>query len=275
MPILTDEKMMDTVGRNPSAATHASTIEDQFTLQAESFAASPALHNEQALTLLVDAAAPSPHETTLDVACGPGSVVATFAPRVDRAVGLDATEAMLAQARKLAASRGLANVEFQRGDVYALPFAAESFDVVSCRFAFHHFEEPQAAFAEMLRVCRVGGRIVVCDGLASDDPEKAAALNRMERLRDPSTVEFRTLGYLAGLFTAAGLPKPAKRFYRVPAERDRLIAGSFPADDDRELLRRMIDESVDGDRFGMQSHREGDTVRLSYPSVILTATRRR
>jgi hypothetical protein len=127
----------------------------------------------------------------------------------------------------------------------------------------------------MLRACRVGGRIVVCDGLASDDPEKAVALNRMERLRDPSTVEFRTLGYLAGLFASAGLPMPAERFYRVPAERDRLIAGSFPADDDRELLRRMIDESVDGDRFGMQSRREGDTVRLSYPSVILTATRQR
>jgi len=41
------------------------------------------------------------------------------------------------------------------------------------------------------------------------------------------------------------------------------------------MLRRMIDESVDGDRLGMQSRREGDTVRLSYPSVILTATRRR
>jgi ubiquinone/menaquinone biosynthesis C-methylase UbiE len=263
------------VNSSPTDTTHASTIQDQFTRQAESFAASPALHNEQALTFLVDAAEPSPHETTLDVACGPGSVVAAFAPRVDRAVGLDATEAMLVEARKLAARRGLANVRFHRGDVYALPFAAESFDIVSCRFAFHHFEEPQAAFAEMLRVCRVGGRIVVCDGLASDDPKKAVALNRMERLRDPSTVEFRTLGYLAGLFTAAGLPRPAERFYRVPAERDRLIAGSFPADGDRELLRRMIDESVDGDRFGMQSHREGDTVRLSYPSVILTATRRR
>ncbi len=267
--------MTATVNRGASAATHAATIEDQFTRQAESFAASPALHNEQALTLLVEAAEPSPHETTLDVACGPGSVVAAFAPRVAHAIGLDATEAMLAEARNLAAGRGLTNVAFHRGDVYALPFAARSFDVVSCRFAFHHFEEPPTAFAEMLRVCRVGGRIVVCDGLASDDPEKAIALNRMERLRDPSTVEFRTLGYLTGLFMSAGLPKPAERFYRVPAERDRLIAASFPADDDRELLRRMIDESVDGDRFGMQSRREGGTVRLSYPSVILTATRRR
>ncbi len=42
-----------------------------------------------------------------------------------------------------------------------------------------------------------GGRIVLCDAVASDDPVKAAAFNAMERFRDPSTVEFRTLGFPA------------------------------------------------------------------------------
>src|SRR5262249_54563835 len=126
---------------------------------------------------------------------------------------------------------------------------------------------------EMTRVCKRGGRLVLCDGYASDDPAKAAAFNRMELHRDPSTVEFRTVGYLVALFTTARLPKPTHVFYRVPAERERLIAGSFPANDDRALLRRMIDESVDGDTLAMQSRRDGDTVLLSYPAVILTATR--
>jgi ubiquinone/menaquinone biosynthesis C-methylase UbiE len=255
------------------ATSHASKIEDQFSRQAETFAAAPSLHNDEALALLVDAAEPSVDAATLDIACGPGSVVAAFAARVRRAVGLDATEAMLEQARKLTVAKSLLNVEFHRGDVYALPFASQSFDVVSCRFAFHHFEAPRSAFAEMVRVCRRGGRIVLCDGTASDDPAKAAAFNRMELHRDPSTVEFRTLGYLVDLFTTAGLPPPSRRYYRVPAERERLIAGSFPANDDRDLLRRMIDESVDGDLFGMASRRDGDTVLLSYPSVILSALR--
>jgi ubiquinone/menaquinone biosynthesis C-methylase UbiE len=252
-------------------ALHSAKIQDQFSRQAKGFAASPSLHNAEALALLVDAALPSPADVALDVACGPGSVVAAFATRVRRAVGLDATEAMLAQARQLAAARSLSNTEFHRGDVYALPFAAESFDVVSCRFAFHHFEEPQRAFGEMLRVCRRGGRIVLCDGVASDDPAKAAAFNRMELHRDPSTVEFRTLRDLVNFFTAPGLPTPSQQFYRLPAERERLIAGSFPANDDRDLLRRMIDDSVDGDLFGMEARRDGDTVLLSYPSVILTS----
>ncbi len=253
------------------AGLHSSQIQEQFSRQAQSFAAAPSLHNDAALALLVDAAAPSASDSALDVACGPGSVVAAFATRVHRAVGVDATAAMLDQARKLAAAKALQNVEFHNGDVYELPFADRSFDIVSCRFAFHHFEEPSRAFAEMVRVCRIGGRIVLCDGLASNDPAKAAAFNRMERHRDPSTVAFRTLEYLTGLFAGAGLPPPAQTFYRVPAERDGLIAVSFPANDDRDLLRRMIDESVEGDLLGMQSQRKDHPVLLSYPSVILSS----
>jgi ubiquinone/menaquinone biosynthesis C-methylase UbiE len=254
-----------------SSDRHQSLIEDQFSRQAEGFARSPALHNDAALALLVDVAAPLAGDETLDVACGPGTVVAAFARRARHSVGLDATEAMLEQARGLAARRGLRNVSWRLGDVYALPFADRSFDVVSCRFAFHHLLDPARAFAEMVRVCRAGGRIVLCDAVASDDPAKGAAFNRMERHRDPSTVAFRPLAFLLDLFAAAGMPAPAGTSYRLPAERERLIAGSFPADDDRALLRRMIDESVDGDTMGMDARQDSDTVTLAYPSVVLVA----
>jgi ubiquinone/menaquinone biosynthesis C-methylase UbiE len=79
---------------------------------------------------------------------------------------------MLDQARALAAERNLVNVEWQLGDVYRLPFADGSFDIVSCRFAFHHLEEPAKAFAEMVRVCRkhaaraaLFGVLCVCESL--------------------------------------------------------------------------------------------------------------
>lgn len=253
--------------------THQATIADQFSRQAELFAAAPALHNQAALDLLVDAAEPGADDTSLDVACGPGSVVMAFAARVREAAGLDATEAMLDEARKLAARSGAHNVAWHRGDVYTLPFADGAFDIVSCRFALHHFEEPVRAFAEMVRVCRCGGRIVLCDAIASDDARKAEAFNRMERHRDPSTVEFRPLGFLLGLFGVTGLPAPRTRFYQVPAERDAVIRISFPADDDRALLRAMIDQSVDGDTMGLNARRHGDTVRFAYPSVILVAVK--
>lgn len=261
------------VQRQTPAAAHAATIIDQFTRQAAQFAAAPALHNEASLNLLVDVARPRAGDTVLDVACGPGSVVAAFAPRVRRAMGLDATSAMLDEARKLAVRKGLDNVAWYRGSVYALPFGDGTFDIVSCRFAFHHFTQPSRAFAEMVRVCRPGGRIVLCDGFASDDPDKAEAFNAMERYRDPSTVEFRPIGFLRALFEGAGLTAPEESYYAVPAERDRLIAISYPLNDDRQGLRRMIDASVDGDLMGLGAHRDGGTVRFAYPSVILVGQR--
>jgi SAM-dependent methyltransferase len=255
------------------ADRHGALIDDQFTRQAERFAASPNLHGEAALNLLVDSSGVRAGDETLDVACGPGSVVAAFARRARRSVGLDATEAMLEQARALAAKLRLSNVEWHRGDVYRLPFDDGRFGVVSCRFAFHHLQDPARALTEMIRVCRVGGTVVLCDGLASDDPTKAAALNAFEAFRDPSTVAFRPLQFHLDLFEAAGLTIAKQAIYQVPVEREALVAGSFPDDGDRDRLRRMIDGSVHGDLLGMNAYRDGDTVRMSYKAVILTAKR--
>jgi SAM-dependent methyltransferase len=272
---------LSTSGRRPAqpaseiynAETHNAEIHDQFGRQAKLFAKSRGLHNSGVLSLLVDAAEPKVTDTVLDVACGPGSVVAAFAARVRRAVGLDTTDAMLDQARTLAKERNLANVAWHLGDVYELPFSDASFDIVTCRFAFHHLQRPLVALEEMKRVCNPGGRIVVCDGVAADDPAKAAAFNRMERHRDPSTVEFRPLSVMLGMFAAAALPPPSITPFQVPTEREALIEGSFPVGDDRAALRKMIDQSIDGDTMGLGAHRDGGTVRFSYPSVILVSSK--
>jgi ubiquinone/menaquinone biosynthesis C-methylase UbiE len=263
-----------TAHATPAAAdAHAAHIADQFTRQAAGFARSPALHNREALDLLVDAAQPRPTDASLDVACGPGSVALAFAGRVARAAGLDATAAMLDQARAAAERAGVRNVAWHQGDVYALPFADGAFDIVSCRFAFHHLEQPARAFTEMVRVARPGGRIVLCDAMASDDPAKAAALSAMERLRDPSTVEFRPLAFLRGLFALAGLPEPEARFYRVPFDLETMVERSFPAGHDRAGLRALLDAAVEGDALGMDARREGGKAWFAYQAVVLVAVR--
>ena len=134
-----------------------------------------------------------------------------FASRVRRSVGLDATEAMLAQARSLAAAHHLKNTEWYQGDVYRLPFEAASFDIVSCRFAFHHFETPAHALAEMVRVCRPGGRIVLCDAVASDDAAKAAAFNRMERHRTRRPSPFARWPFSISCSRTRGCPRQVAR----------------------------------------------------------------
>lgn len=257
----------------PVPAAHDARIQDQFTRQAQIFAVAPELHNNEILALLIDAANPALSDIALDIACGPGSVSIAMAQRVKRAFGLDATDAMLDQARRRAGEVGALNVEWHRGDVYALPFDEAAFNIVTCRFAFHHFEHPVNALREMIRVCRPGGKIVVCDAIASDDPAKAAAFNRMERLRDPSTAEFRPLPALLRLFEQAGLPKPVKRFFQVPAEREQMVTRSFPEGGDYDGLRQMITASVEGDFMGVGARRDGDTVRFAYPSVILVSVK--
>jgi SAM-dependent methyltransferase len=251
--------------------SHEDLIRDQFSRQAELFARAPELHGDAQLTPLIDAAKPLPHEAMIDLACGPGTVVAAFASHVRRAVGVDATEAMLDEARRIARERRLDNVEWRAASVYELPFADGSFDIVTCRFAFHHLQGPVRAFAEMVRVCRGGGRIVLCDGVASADPEKAAAFNAMERFRDPSTARFLPLSTLRDLFVQAGLPAPAIQPFHVTYAIEELVAKSFPVDDDRVTLKRMIDALVANDALDVGTKPGGPN--FIFPVAVLSATK--
>lgn len=252
------------------AYEHAATINDQFTRQAKGFSAASELHNDAVLALMVNTAKPKHTDRVIDVACGPGTVVAAFSPSVARAVGLDATQAMLTEAKALSATRALSNVEWCSGSVYALPYPAATFDIVTCRFAFHHLEDPRVAFSEMVRIASPGARIVLCDAVASDEKPKANAFNAMERWRDPSTVEFRTLGFLQSLFTDAGLGSPKIEHFQVPYLAHEFVARSFPARDDRAGLLKLIEGSVEGDQLGMNARRETDGVHIVFQSVVLS-----
>jgi hypothetical protein len=125
----------------------------------------------------------------------------------------------------------------------------------------------------MVRLAAPGGRIVVCDGLASDDATKAEAFNAMERRRDPSTVEFRKLLYLRRLFRLAGLDEPEIRSFDVTYLASDLVARSFPLNDDRAGLLALIEDSVEGDLLGMAARRSPEGVWISFRSAALSAVK--
>jgi SAM-dependent methyltransferase len=252
--------------------SHRDRILDQFTRQAVPFSTAPGIRDEAALHLLVEASGAGADDTVLDVACGPGLVVGAFARVARHATGIDVTPAMLARARELAAGAGLCNVAFAEGDVARLPWADGAFSVVVSRFAFHHLERPAAVLAEMRRVCRPGGRVVVCDLTASDDPAKAVAFHRIEILRDPSHVRALTLPDLRALFEAAGLHAPQATFYRLAFELEGLLERSFPRPEDVATIRAAYVASVADDGLGLGTHRHGDQIRAAYPVAILAAT---
>ena len=256
-----------------TGATHQDLILDQFTRQATVFSTDTAITDEDALRMIVEAARPASDDRLLDVACGPGLVVCAFAPHVQEATGIDVTPAMLERARKLAADKVLANVAWRQGDVYALPYQDASFTIVTTRFSFHHFLDPAAVLREMVRVCAAGGRIVVADDYASEDPAKAAAFNRLEKLRDPSHSRCLTLTELKGLFGTAGLPEPDATFYELCGDVPGLLARSFPNPGDDLKIIEMFKASAADDRLGVPVRLEADNVYYAYPVVILAATR--
>jgi ubiquinone/menaquinone biosynthesis C-methylase UbiE len=261
-------------------AAHSSLIRDQFTRQATPFSTAAPIASEAALKLIVEAAQAGPADEVLDVACGGGIVVCAFAPLVRHATGIDMTQAMLERARVLAAEKGIANVTWREGEVERLPFPDGSFTIVVTRFAMHHFLDPAAVFREMLRVCAPpgpknrGGRIVVVDTYASDDPAKAAAFNRLEILRDPSHARSLTLPELKGLFRTANLGEPRASFYELRDTVTNLLARSFPNPGDETRIIDMFTAAIEDDSLGVPVHRAGDQLEYAYPVAILAADRR-
>ena len=255
-------------------AAHSNLIRDQFTRQATPFSTAAPIANEATLKLIVDAAGAGPRDEVLDVACGGGIVVCAFAPLVRHATGIDMTQAMLQRARALAAEKGIANVTWREGEVERLPFPDGSFTIVVTRFAMHHFLDPAAVFREMLRVCAAGGRIVVVDTYASDDPAKAAAFNRLEILRDPSHARSLTLPELKGLYRTAGLGEPRVSFYELRDTVTNLLARSFPNPGDDEKIVAMFTAAIDDDSLGIPVCQAGEELDYAYPVAILAAERR-
>ncbi len=248
---------------------HRSRILDQFTRQAEPFAQAQAIRNQEALDRIVQMAEAGPEDTVLDVACGPGLLVCAFARVVRHAAGIDLTPAMLEQARKIQQEQGLSNVTWQQGDVTSLPYPDAHFSIVSSRFVFHHLPDPLAVLKEMKRVCKPGGRVLVAD--MAPAPVKAAALNAMERLRDPSHARALPLQELSGLFTQAGLPMPRTDTYRLEGELEDLLSRSFPNPGDVDRVRKIFADSLADDALDLATHKKNGKIYYSFPVAMLVA----
>jgi ubiquinone/menaquinone biosynthesis C-methylase UbiE len=119
-------------------------------------------------------------ERALDVGTGAGALALALAPFVAEVVGVDVEPELLSRAR----DRAPANVTFSDADATALPFPDGSFDLAGTMRTLHHVHRPELAVAELARVTRLGGRVLVVDQLAPLDPLEALAVDRFERARD-------------------------------------------------------------------------------------------
>ena len=104
--------------------------------------------------------------TVLEVGCGVGAQTVTLARRSPdaRFTSIDVSAASLAEARQKIDGAGITNLEFRQADIFALPFAAESFDHVFVCFVLEHLARPLDGLRILKGVLRPGGTITVIEG---------------------------------------------------------------------------------------------------------------
>jgi ubiquinone/menaquinone biosynthesis C-methylase UbiE len=176
----------------------------KFGKAAADYAASAVHAKGASLARMIALVQPKPSWRLLDVATGAGHTALAFAPHVAKVTASDITDAMLAEAKRLAVERGLANVRTARANAEDLPFPDTSFDLVTCRLAAHHFAKPAAFVAESFRVMMPGGVFALVDNIAPEDASLARAYNALEKLRDPSHARCLTLPEWLSLLRRAG-----------------------------------------------------------------------
>ncbi len=138
--------------------------------------------------------------TVADIGTGTGGMLPYLAEVADRIVAVDLSAEMLRRARARAEELGLDNVCFERGELEALPLESASVDAAFASLVLHHAPRPAAALAEMARIVRPGGAVVVIDLMAHGH----------EWLRDEQADVWLGFGRdeLFGLFERAGLASP-------------------------------------------------------------------
>ena len=153
----------------------------------------------------LEAVGPLDGAIMLDVGCGAGQAISDAAARGATVSGLDASEPLL----EIAARRTLA-ADLRHGDIEALPFGDETFDVVTAFNSIQYAVDPATAVAELARVCRHGGRVAI--GIWGD-PQRCETDGLFARLRSlappppgtPAPLACSDPGVVEDLLTKAGL----------------------------------------------------------------------
>jgi ubiquinone/menaquinone biosynthesis C-methylase UbiE len=158
----------------------------QFNRQSDRYGKSHILADTQDVALALQDVSVPTGGSALDVATGGGHTALWLASHGWKVTAADIAPRMLENARKLCAEAGF-GIETRMFPAEEMPFARDTFDLVTVRVAPHHFSSPEKFVQETARVLKPGGHFLVIDGsVPDDDHETEEWLHRVEKWRDPS-----------------------------------------------------------------------------------------
>src|SRR5215813_13568232 len=232
-------------------------VQEQFGKTAAHYLTSKPHALGKSLERMVSLTSPDKNWRVLDVATGGGHVAYAFAPYVARVWATDITQEMLDMVKGEAATRGLSNVRTTYAKAEALPFEDESFDLVTCRIAPHHFDSIPQFLGEVHRVLKPNGVFGLVDNVV---PEGSVGdfINAFERFRDPSHLRASTMQEWRDALKQAGLAvKHEEQLYKQMEFK--AWAGRHDATM-RALLRAMFVQTTPEVKAAVEPKGEGDDI---------------
>jgi ubiquinone/menaquinone biosynthesis C-methylase UbiE len=174
-------------------------------------------------------------ERALDAGAGTGALAFALAPLVREVVAVELVPELI----ELGRAKAPPNVTFVEGDIEKLDFERSSFGLTGTLRTLHHVPRPELVIAELTRVTRLGGLILVVDQIAPNDPLAALELNRFESARDPTHTRVLADGDLRGLFDSNGLVLQKGEFVAEPRELDPYLDLAGCDGEERERARSL------------------------------------
>ena len=164
-------------------------IIDQFDRTAENYSKASLFSTGSDLEIILKQTHPNPTFTILDIATGPGHVAMKVAPFAKKVYAIDITPKMIALLEENLEANNIKNVSPKIMHVENLKFEDNFFDVVTCRFAAHHFADIGKFLSETKRVLKPNGKLVLEDIVAPSSKPMGDFVNEINQLRDNTHVK--------------------------------------------------------------------------------------